>query len=925
MKLVEREEQLTWLDTLLADTASGHGCVALLDGAVTCGKTEALHAWGERATRSGALFLHASCHRAESAVPLGALHQLLDSTLLPDTLTEKASALLGDGSALAATTAGNPSAETRLGLVLNGLCQLLLELSLSAPVVIGVDTVRHADQVSLDFLLRLVRRLRKGRVLLVLTDDTGLLPAHPQLHAELLRQHYAHRIRLAPLSLTGVRSLLEQHLDAASAEALAPAFHTVSGGNPLLTRVLAEDHLESGKPRAQGFGLTYLSCLHRGEPVMLQVARALAVLGDGAAAGDLGQLLGIDSDLVSRTLRALSDARLLDGAAFRHPLAQGAVLDDLPAQEHAELHRRAARLLHDQGAAAVRVARHLVAADHAQTPWAVGVLLEAAEHALLDDSYESAAQCLSLAHRSSTDDAERASIRSRLAHAEWQYSPSAAGRHLAPLTAAGRAGLLDQSQSIDLVRRLLWLGRKEEAGDVLDRLRRPSGDPRMEEEAALRDTERWLAYAHPPLARRRQMPVIPSQRGTLVTPRTEPQLQATALLSDGLVHGKSTSLVDRAEQVLREQRLGGTTSWSEEAAFAALQILTQAEKLDLAAGWCDRLLQDAGSRSAGTSRALYSGVRAHIALRQGDLPTAVRHGQAALTYLAHQSWGVAVGLPLGTLVLAATRMGDYEDAAKYLTRAAPEAAYESHYGIHYLHARGHYRLATNHVHAALADFLACGELVRRWGLDNAGLVPWRTSVAEAWLHLGNQDQARQLLHEQLGRAGSDRSRMRALALRLLATTVPPRRRPQLLTEALDLFEASGDRYEQARVLSELSRAYYAAGDKQRARMLFRHALYSADKCGAKPVAQELMAVSDPAGARPGAPTDQSDGVATLTDSERRVASLAVMGYTNREIADRLYVTASTVEQHLTRVYRKLNVRRRKDLPVELWADVSKTA
>jgi DNA-binding NarL/FixJ family response regulator len=32
---------------------------------------------------------------------------------------------------------------------------------------------------------------------------------------------------------------------------------------------------------------------------------------------------------------------------------------------------------------------------------------------------------------------------------------------------------------------------------------------------------------------------------------------------------------------------------------------------------------------------------------------------------------------------------------------------------------------------------------------------------------------------------------------------------------------------------------------------------------------------------------------------------------------KLYITVSTVEQHLTRVYRKLNITRRQDLPADL--------
>ncbi|MEV3994012.1 LuxR family transcriptional regulator [Streptomyces sp. NPDC049837] len=57
----------------------------------------------------------------------------------------------------------------------------------------------------------------------------------------------------------------------------------------------------------------------------------------------------------------------------------------------------------------------------------------------------------------------------------------------------------------------------------------------------------------------------------------------------------------------------------------------------------------------------------------------------------------------------------------------------------------------------------------------------------------------------------------------------------------------------------------------------------------------------------------ADPIAELTAAERRVAALAAEGCTNRAIAARLYVTTSTVEQHLTRIYRKLRVKSRTDL------------
>ncbi|MFJ8888490.1 helix-turn-helix transcriptional regulator [Streptomyces sp. NPDC102402] len=58
-------------------------------------------------------------------------------------------------------------------------------------------------------------------------------------------------------------------------------------------------------------------------------------------------------------------------------------------------------------------------------------------------------------------------------------------------------------------------------------------------------------------------------------------------------------------------------------------------------------------------------------------------------------------------------------------------------------------------------------------------------------------------------------------------------------------------------------------------------------------------------------------VALLSRAERRVVGLVAEGFTNRAVAARLFVTPSTVEQHLTRVYRKLDVGSRAGLTA-LW-------
>nr|WP_232328289.1 helix-turn-helix transcriptional regulator [Kibdelosporangium sp. MJ126-NF4]CTQ97366.1 regulatory protein, LuxR [Kibdelosporangium sp. MJ126-NF4] len=57
-------------------------------------------------------------------------------------------------------------------------------------------------------------------------------------------------------------------------------------------------------------------------------------------------------------------------------------------------------------------------------------------------------------------------------------------------------------------------------------------------------------------------------------------------------------------------------------------------------------------------------------------------------------------------------------------------------------------------------------------------------------------------------------------------------------------------------------------------------------------------------------------------AERRVADLAATGHRNREISVKLHITVSTVEQHLTRVYRKLRIPNRAALRERLGAHYS---
>ncbi|WP_052810374.1 helix-turn-helix transcriptional regulator [Vibrio renipiscarius] len=59
-------------------------------------------------------------------------------------------------------------------------------------------------------------------------------------------------------------------------------------------------------------------------------------------------------------------------------------------------------------------------------------------------------------------------------------------------------------------------------------------------------------------------------------------------------------------------------------------------------------------------------------------------------------------------------------------------------------------------------------------------------------------------------------------------------------------------------------------------------------------------------------TQTERNVELLTRRERQILNLLVTGQSNQKIADNLYITESTVKTHIYRLYKKMNVRCRKE-------------
>ena len=108
--------------------------------------------------------------------------------------------------------------------------------------------------------------------------------------------------------------------------------------------------------------------------------------------------------------------------------------------------------------------------------------------------------------------------------------------------------------------------------------------------------------------------------------------------------------------------------------------------------------------------------------------------------------------------------------------------------------------------------------------------------------------------------------------------------------------------ERGRTLLCLGTVRRQAQQKKAAREALEQALAIFEELGARLWAEKARGELRRVSGRRGASEE-------LTETELRVAALAAQGQTNKEIAAELFMGVSTVEMHLSRVYRKLGVRR----------------
>ena len=259
----------------------------------------------------------------------------------------------GPGAGDRAAFGGDPGPWSEQGRLFELLLGLLERLGAERPALLVVEDLHWADRSTRDLLAFLVRNLRHGRLLLVMTYRSDELhrrhPLRPFL-AELDRGRRVERLELARFGPAEVAAQLAGIRGAPPPAELVERIHARSGGNAFFVEELAATAATDGElsPSLRDTLLARIELL--GEPTQ-QVLRVLAVAAAAVPDPLLAEVAGLgEAELLAGLREAVSAHVLLvdagDGAyGFRHALVKEAVYAELLPGERTRLHARFAAAL----------------------------------------------------------------------------------------------------------------------------------------------------------------------------------------------------------------------------------------------------------------------------------------------------------------------------------------------------------------------------------------------------------------------------------------------------------------------------------------------------------------------------------------------------------------------------------------------------
>ncbi len=927
--LLERDVELAEIERLSERACSGAGALLVVEGPAGAGKTRLVEAAAQAGQARAMRVLEASANELERELGFGVVRALFEGALVRASPARRRS-LLSDAASAAVPVlwpaAADGDAPAEPAAALHGLFWLVSNLAERDRLMLIVDDAHWADRPSLRFLAYLARRLSGLPVLLLVAVRPHESGGQEDLVAAVSAEPSSELLRPAPLSEAAVGRLVAERLAPAAAREFVAACHSATGGNPFLVGELitalsndgvaatADNALRVGQIGPQTVSRAVLARVSRIGAEAGALTEAVAVFGGRGELRHCAALAALQQDAaasVSDALARIGVLRPTRPLQFAHPLVHAAVYEAIPPGRRSSKHRAAAGLLAADATSPDRIALHLINAEPAGEQWVVDALRAAAAAASVRGAPEQAAGYLRRALKEPPAPEARGGLLFELGAAELFARDLAATDHLAEaLAATGDAGARGEIALL-LGRAAVSSGRLADArellGPVIEQLgvTQPGVVARLESyrSAAGVWDPRFASELERELPRLRALAERAGAAG-----RSLLLLIAFRLAFDGGHREEIRALVERA---LDEGRLIESESGEALEITWAARALTFIDELDPADRLVDEMVADSRRRGSVMGYAAASAWRAAIALRRGHIAPAEADARSAIELASAHGLHFIAPHTYSFLGEALIEQGELEQAAMLLEHAELGPMHGTRPEVRFLHTRARARLARGDNQAAIADLRTC-QAQESFGFRNPNVLAWRSTLALA-LPDRSRDEALALVDLELDLARRiGQPRAVGVALRALGLLCTGEQQISLLTKATTALEASPSRLEHARALTDLGAALRRASRRSEARPLLRCALDIAAGCGARALAARTREELVTAGARPR--RERLSGIEALTASERRVAQMAAVGMTNREIAQALFVTIKTVALHLTHVYEKLDIAGRTQLP-----------
>ncbi|WP_328709442.1 helix-turn-helix transcriptional regulator [Microbispora hainanensis] len=910
-----RAREWTIVAGLLQEARVGRGAVLLVEGRSGVGKSRLLGITTAAAPEAGLGVAQGAADELTQLIPLAPLTSALgeSSYALP----------------VAAQMSVYSHADQRLLLVEHLQGQLEQRVA-REPTLLALDDLHWADPITLLALRSMTRDLASYPLVWVLSRTTGGGDC-PRLNClfDLLERDGATRITLEALDQEAVADVVADVLGAKpDPDVLALA--GIVDGNPFLLVDLLEKSKREGvfqiadgrarmaasPPRTQAIMQERLEGLSAPTRYLLQCA---GILGRSFSVKDLAEMLGESTNGLLPMLEEAMSAGIIEPAgdelSFRHDLLWQAVIGTIPDSVRRAMHHDAGKMLLKRSGSAVPAAAHLIHSAGRGDTSALLALDRAAQEVLRSSP------------QTAVDLAMRALELSDAADPAWFGRAATA---VDALTVIGRL-----SEAADLARSALGRAPPLHAPRLrcaLAHILLLSGRPAD----AVSETENLLARKDLPddlrgiaewtmfwgltclndfrKGRHRAETVLAGRER-----HTDAAVVGALLLLArfAMVDGRIADSYAHLCEALRITERGAAEAIQRPYTRLILSLYYRAmrefDAAEIAIRAAEEEINDLGLTVLAAEPALFRSV---LHLGAGRLDDAAAEAQAGSMTAEELGTHGFIRVGLSILAVIALRQGDIDAAVRHIERfqsipAAPEmlfgSAWEKWVMAAVAEAQGDPGRAVDILDAIYTD-----EEKRRWALLTTPLMAaWMTRAA---LAAGNRPYARAVLDtaEYLARNNPD--------FPIFTTTFVHswglfHQDPDALAAAVDQPEP----WARALVTEDLGVLLATAsgpGTTAKAVDALDKALDGYERIGALWDVARLRARLRALGVRRrhwGRSQRPTVGWDSLTDTERAVAGLIAKGMTNRQIAQRMFLSPHTVSTHLRRMFGKLDIASRTEL------------